>query len=157
MKISVDFHDLDIKIKGIAAMGGGFPRYIDDVLFRCMNLDLYPQWVKQISMNDHTLQDLASLGHPYAVRYGKDSFVHPDDVVHIQDGNLLGGSKIEKSAVGNGYDLVNSSPEYVFLRYGTSKMRMRDPGGAAFQEALPAIKQRFAQEVRDAVVQFITR
>ena len=103
-------------------------------------------------MNDHSLEDLRKLGHPYSTKFSKDSFVHPDDVVHVQDGNLLGSSIIER---GEGFvRLVNDSPEYAYLRYGTTKMRMRDPGGEAMKEALPKIQQRFKDGVRHAVIQY---
>jgi len=144
MKIGVHIHNLDVMIKNLKNLGPRGAEQIDDTLFRCMNLDLYPQWVKQISLNDHTLQELAKLGHPYSQRFQPDSFVHLDEVVHVQDGSLLGGSSVRKSA--HGYQLVNVSPEYVFLRYGTYKMRMRDPGGAALRDALPAMRRRFASE-----------
>jgi hypothetical protein len=151
--LKLDTHSIDIFIRKIAAIGGGAPAYLDAVTERCMNFDLYPRWVEQISMNDHTLEQLAALGHPYSKRYSKDSFVHPDDVVHIQDGNLLGSSSILKAA--KGWLLVNTSPEYVWLRYGKGRMRMRDPGGAAIQNALPAIRDRFRREVKNAIVEVI--
>lgn len=156
----VHIHNIDAFISKLKSIGGGAPQYLDAVMERCMRNDLWPLWVKQISMHDHTLQALAQLGHPYSTRYGKDSFVHPDDVVHIQDGNLLGGSYIEHGAGSGGqvvWQLRNDAEEYVYLRYGTATMRMRDPGGEAMREALGPIRRRFRNEVKDAIVKFFAR
>lgn len=153
--LTLDTHEIDIQIKRITVFGGRAEQYLSQVLERCMRLDLWPLWIKQISMHDHTLEQLRKLGHPYSTRYGKDSFVHPDDVVHIQDGNLLGRSLIQ--AAGNGWQLVNDSPEYVDLRYGTAHMRMRDPGGKAVELAIPLIKYRFKNEVKNAIVEVVGR
>jgi hypothetical protein len=157
MQIELHIHEIDVFIKGLTAIGGGAPKYLDAVLWRCMNLDVWPLWIKQISLSDHTLEELRRLGHPYSKIYGKDSFVHPDDVVHIQDGGLLGGSKIEKSKDGLGWQLINDAPEYIQLRYGTKYMRIRDPGGAALFYALPLIKKRFGDEVKGAIIQILTK
>ena len=125
-----------------------------DVLMRCMNEDLLPRWYEHIDLEDHDLEELRKLGHPYAVRFGVDSFMHPDSEVHKQDGSLYEGTSVQTK--GNAVILVNTSPHYIFLRYGTSTMRMRDPGGAALGEALKPIKARFATEVRGAIVQYFT-
>ncbi len=144
MKMELHVHNIEITLRYLKDLGPRGAQGLDDTMCRAMNLDLYPAWVKQISFTDHSLQDLARLGHPYSKRYSKDSFVHPDDVVHIQDGALLAGSSIRKTD--RGYDLVNTTPEYVYLRYGKGRMRMRDPGGEAMRLALPAIRKRFITE-----------
>jgi len=155
MKITIDMHGMTVLINGITKVGGGALKYVDSVLERCIKNDLWPEWIRQISYSDHSLELLAALGHPYSTRYGKDSFVHLDSVVHIQDGELLGGSEILRTKTG--WELANSTPQYVYLRYGTSVMRMRDPGTAALTAALPAIRRRFASEIKGAIIQMIVR
>lgn len=154
----VHIHNLDIVMRRIRAVGGGAAKYMADVLERSMRQDVWPRWIEQISLQDHTLEDLRALGHPYSTRFGTDSFVHPDSEVHEQSGSLIQGTRIEtlNTPQGPAVRLVNSSPHYVFLRYGTRTMRMRDPGGAALALALPAIRRRIAEEVKHAIVQIYT-
>jgi len=45
-----------------------------------------------------------------------------------------------------------TSPHYIFLRYGTRYMRIRDPAGAALAEAMPDIRKRFTSEVKQAII-----
>jgi hypothetical protein len=152
-------HNLDVVIRNIKAIGGGAPRYMNDVLTRCMSIDVWPRWVNHIKLTDHSLEDLARLGHPYSTRFGVDSFMHPDSEVHKQSGSVFESSRIVDST-SNGEvrtAIMCTSPHYIFLRYGTRFMRMRDPGGAALGEALPDIKKRFATEVKQAIVKLYVR
>ncbi len=155
---SVRFHNLDVVIKRIKAVGGGAPRYMQEVLGRCMNDDIWPLWIKNISLQDHSLADLRRLGHPYAVRFDVDSFVHPDSEVHKQSGSLVESSHVNTTSDGGScrVTLSNNSPHYVFLRYGTRKMRMRDPAGEVMRLARPLIEKRIAEEIKNAVVQILT-
>ena len=155
---SIHIHRLDIVMQRIRAVGGGAAKYMTDVLERCMTQDLWPLWLEHISLQDHSLEDLRNLGHPYSVRYGINSFVHADDEVHTQSGELIAQSRVDSMMTPQGpaIRLTNTSPHYIFLRYGTSKMRMRDPGGAALRDALPAIRRRLAEEVRHAIIQLYT-
>ena len=153
------FHNLDIVIRRIKAVGEGAPKYMQDVLNRVMAEDIWPLWIKQISLQDHSLEDLAKLGHPYSTRFGADSFVHRDVEIHQQSGDLVQSSRIIQR-IGSGEVtcvLANSSPHYIFLRYGTRNMRIRDPAGEVMKTALPLIKKRFANEVRGAIIEFLTR
>lgn len=157
--ISVRIHNLDVVVDKLTKLGGGASKFMGDVVERAMREDVWPRWVKQISLSDHTLEELALLGHPYSTRYATDSFAHPDEQVHIQSGNLLEGSRIERKDTAGvvSVQLVNDAPEYVDLRFGTSRMRIRDPGGAALRDALPAIKARFKEEVKAAVISYIAK
>lgn len=144
--ITTHVHDIDLVIKKIKNMGGpNATKVLIDTINDAMREDVYPLWIRNISLDDHTLADLRKAGHPYATRYGKDSFAHPDFDVHRQSGGLLTGSSIIEASSENPRVVINeSAPEYVYLRYGTSVMRIRDPGGEAMAEALPAIRRRFA-------------
>jgi len=93
------------------------------------------------SNTDHTLKELADMGHPYSNRYTADSGPHPDDIVHSQSGTLL--ANIEKN---QNLNTVRASVEvgvsksnvpYIgYLINGTSKQRPRNFIGAAFREHL---------------------
>lgn len=130
------------------------PKYMQEVVNRVVTEDVWPIWIKHISLNDHSLEDLAKLGHPYSTRYGANSFAHPDSEVHTQSGNLVETSHIVNTATTTGCStsIINDSPHYIFLRYGTRTMRMRDPAGATMGEALPLVKKRLKEEVKNAII-----
>jgi hypothetical protein len=97
----------------------------------------------QASLTDHTLKQLADMGHPYSRRYGVDSGPHADDIVHSQSGKLL--ANIEKNEnlntihsvveVGVSEDKV---PYIKDLITGT-KQRPRNFIGKAFRNSLGEI------------------
>lgn len=99
---------------------------------------------EQASLTDHTLEDLALMGHPYSRRYPTDSGPHPDKMVHKQSGLLY--ANIEKN---ENINVVHSSVEvgvneqnvpYIEdLINGTSKMRPRNFIGTAFHENIDEI------------------
>lgn len=153
------FHNLNISLDHIRAIGGGAPKYMSDLVTLAMGVDVWPIWLKHISLTDHSKQDLDRLGNPYATRYAIDSFAHPDADVHIQSGDLVNKSRLEyeDTSTRSVARIINESPEYIYLRYGTSVMRMRDPAGATMAEALPAIKKRFADGIRSAIIEYVTR
>ena len=152
----VHIHNLDVTFRRVIGVGGGAPKYMMGILERAMREDVWPNWIREISLNDHTLEDLRNLGHPYSTRFGKDSFVHPDEQVHAQSGDLRAMSKIELHPSAMAVRLTNNSREYIYLRFGTSIMRMRDPGGAALRDSYVAIKERFQNEVRNAIFDVFT-
>lgn len=98
---------------------------------------LQGQAVDMASLTCHDLQDLADLGHPYAQRYGVDSFDTPDEMVHFQSGKLF--ENIERHVdIDNNRLIVacgvkeEKVPYIKWLIDGTSKMRARDFLGHAF-------------------------
>jgi hypothetical protein len=154
---SVKFHNLDVVINRIKAIGGGAQKYFEEVLGRCMNDDVWPLWIKHISLQDHSLEDLRKLGHPYSTRFDVDSFMHPDSEVHRQSGSLIEGSHITTvSTTGScTVQLSNSSPHYVFVRYGSRTMRMRDPAGTVMRLGRPLIEKRIQDEIKGAIVKIL--
>lgn len=146
-------HNLEIVLDKITKFGGGAEGYLGDLLFQAAHDDLWPRWIAQISLTDHTLQQLADLDYPYSTRYDIDSFVHKDEFVHEQSGNLVESSSIERVNKNGKVEvrIINKSPHYIFLRYGTYKMRPRDPGGAALRDAMPAIRERFKAGLKGLV------
>ncbi len=89
------------------------------------------------SLSDHTLRELAKLGHPYSTRFGKNSFVHLDFEIHKQmptlSGQPDGGEALTDAFVGEltggssriEYTLRNTARHWPFLRDGTRVMRQR--------------------------------
>lgn len=86
---------------------------------------------KHASLTDHSLKDLADMGHPYSTRKSKDSGPHPDYEVHSQSGTL------QENIIKNGYatntmagvevGVLESDVPYIkYLIEGTVKMRPKD-------------------------------
>lgn len=157
--VELHVHGLDIAIRKLKSIGEGAPKFMAQQVSDAMHLDLWPMWLKHITLSDHTLTDLAHLGHPYSTQFGVDTFMHKDEDVHIQDGGLVNASRIEMTNTSTGVEgrLMNDAPEYVLLRYGTWKMRMRDPGGAALRDALPLIRTRLEENVKGAIINIVAR
>lgn len=92
---------------------------------------LYDAVRKQASLTDHSLKDLANLGHPYSTKFPADGKPHGDDtLVHIQKGKLY--NNIEKqSDIGTlrssvAVGVSRSKVDYIDdLMTGTTKMRPR--------------------------------
>lgn len=86
---------------------------------------------KHASLTDHSLKELAEMGHPYSTRKSKDSGPHPDTDLHVQSGTL------QENIIKNGYStnamagvevgvLESDVPYIADLINGTSRMRPRD-------------------------------
>lgn len=106
--------------------------------------------VEASSLSDHTLEDLAVMGHPYARRYPPDSGPHPDELIHHQTEGVRGARGIsfidsftsEVVAIPGGsvtYRLRNRAPHWLYLKDGTSKMRARP------------LHQYLARQIRDEI------
>lgn len=89
---------------------------------------------ENISLTDHSLQDLADLGHPYS-RRGGGGLHSPDFQVHTQSGKLLSGlfKAVEHAEVVGGRLVASASigirdnVEYaIHVIVGTSRMVPRD-------------------------------
>jgi len=93
--------------------------------------------VENISLDDHTLEELRAMGHPYATRanlavhLGNESGeqAHDDDrLVHTQSGKLV--ASVHMTPVTDedktlSTQLVSDDPVFQWLIHGTSKMRPR--------------------------------
>lgn len=99
---------------------------------------------EQASLTDHTLKQLAEMGHPYSTRYPVDSGPHPDAFVHKQSGMLYNNIEKEEDlndtystvAVGVSEEKV---PYVRDLITGTSRQRPRNFLGGAFRDHLDEI------------------
>ncbi len=91
------------------------------------------------SLTDHTLKDLAAMGHPYSLSNPANPH-DPPYLIHEQTGTLKDNIEITSSpqkfrvTVGVDEDKVHYIP---YLIYGTSKMIARDFLSGSFKEALP--------------------
>jgi hypothetical protein len=151
----------DIVSKNIIAFGGGFLKQVNqdmeqvrDVLDKAVD--------KNISLTDHSLKDLALLGHPYASRAPQR--VHsPGYQVHIQSGRLkrgkysgthkasiLGGQLTARAYVG----IADSVEHALFVVYGTSKMIPRDFLIGSLGEVREKIWDILSRSLKNAVVSF---
>jgi hypothetical protein len=153
----IKFHRLTIVINRIKSLSAAMPQYMEDVMMRCMTDDIIPFWRQHIGLQDHSLEELAKLGHPYSRRFAVDSFIHPDSEVHEQSGSVMESTQIVADSVPGGrrVRLICTSPHWIFLRYGTRTMRMRDPAGVTMRDALPKIKARIHREIRGAIVEYM--
>lgn len=100
---------------------------------------LHKKVKEKAGLTDHTLEDLADLGHPYSKRFPTDSGPHKDELVHKQ-GNLLSEniekiSIIKKDVIVMAVGVDEKKVPYIkYLIKGTSKMRPRDFLGHAWSE-----------------------
>ncbi len=118
---------------------------------------------QNISMQDHDLESLQRLGHPY--RIGGSGLHHPESYkVHIQSGQLVGSLKqgteeasielgILKAGAWSGVD-ENVAPHALYVFWGTSRMIPRDFLSPALKAAGPRAISYLKENLRDAVVNF---
>jgi len=86
--------------------------------------------VEASSLSDHTLEDLAAMGHPYRRRLPVDTGPHEDHFIHRQTEGNVGFvdsfvSQVYRRGDGVFFKLRNTAPHWPFLKHGTSKMRAR--------------------------------
>lgn len=96
------------------------------------------------SLTDHSLADLAAMGHPYSKRYPADSGPHPDNEVHNQSGTLLAAvEKVEDlnqihSTIEVGVREENV-PYIEALIAGKGRQRPRNFIGKGFRDSLDEV------------------
>lgn len=107
----------------------------------------HAQVLRNISLDDHTLEELRKLGHPYSTSLPVDSFHGSDALVHEQSGKLKRTIRVwppeETTSRRFSVYITSSAPYLPFLLYGTSTMRARP----FHQKAYEDIKDRFWQPV----------
>jgi hypothetical protein len=83
---------------------------------------------KNLSLDDHTLQELAALGHPYSVNKPKDT-PHDDRLIHEQSGKLRKSIKasLPEEVTSRRFTVyvTTNDPIAPYLIWGTSRMRPR--------------------------------
>lgn len=86
--------------------------------------------VEASSLSDHTLEDLAAMGHPYRRRMPINTGPHEDHFIHRQTEGNVGFvdsfvSRVYRRGDSVFFKLRNTAPHWKHLKYGTSKMRAR--------------------------------
>lgn len=154
-------HGADVVSGNIVAFGGKFLKEVNkdmeearDILDRAVD--------KNISLSDHTLGDLAALGHPYATR-APQSIHSPSYQVHTQSGTMKSGkfSGTDKASIAGGklsaraYVGISDAVKYApFVVYGTSKMVPRDFLMGSLGECRDRIWNVLSRSLNQAVVSF---
>lgn len=94
--------------------------------------DILEKNVKQnASLTDHTLEQLAKMGHPYSTRFAPDSGPHPDNIVHNQSGTLYDAIQRNDnlSDIVSSVEVGVSENDVSYIKdliVGTPKMRPRN-------------------------------
>lgn len=109
---------------------------------------LEEKMIENASLTDHTLKDLARLGHPYSVRNPANPH-DPPYLIHEQTGNLK--NNIERTRSPKGFKIsVGVDEDKVFyipyLILGTSKMIPRNFIEETFNEVLPEMRKIFGRK-----------
>ncbi len=123
----------DLIVNNIIKYQAGFLRVVNETMGSVKEI-LDQQITLNMSLQDHSLEELRKLGHPYATRYGvHGAGLHdPYFQVHSQSGNLLSskqsgviGADIQEGRLtATAFVKLDPSiaPYALFLVYGTSKM-----------------------------------
>ena len=151
----------DVVLKNMLAFGN---KFADEVNRDFKNVEkmLRAAIAKNISMSDHSLEDLADLGHPYAKR-APQHLHDPDWMVHTQSGGMLSGlysgttdlSISGGTAVASAFSGIEEAIEYaIFVIMGTSKMIPRDFLNGSLEEIRDQVFQTLQRSLSHAVVSF---
>jgi len=151
--------------RNITKFGGGFLRHVNSVMNKAREI-LDRKVTENMSLSDHSLEDLRIMDHPYATRHGsRGRPIHsPYWLVHTQGGRLLSSksSGIDKASLTGGeltarawVKLDESAAHYaVYVVWGTSKMIPRDFLGGSLEQEKEKILGVIQGNLRDAVVSF---
>ncbi len=99
------------------------------------------------SLTDHTLKDLAAMGHPYSLRNSANPH-DPPYLIHEQTGNLKEHIESEGSPKNFSFRIgvdEKAVPYLPYLILGTSKMIPRDFITESFNEVLPDLLKLFQE------------
>jgi hypothetical protein len=98
--------------------------------------------MKNISLDDHTLEELRQMDHPYAARRPVDS-LHDDRMIHEQTGEFKRSIKISQPEATSSRRFSvfarSDSPKMKWLIFGTSRMRPRRFHEKAYEDIKPKI------------------
>ena len=151
----------DVVSKNILIFGGRFLDEVNKDMEQARRI-LDKAIEKNISLQDHSLEDLAAMGHPYAVR-APQAIHEPGYQVHTQSGELLGAkySGTDPASVNGGrlsatafVGIRESVRHAFFVVYGTSKMVPRDFLIGSLGEVRIQIWEVLKRSLNQAVVSF---
>lgn len=143
--------------RNIIKFGGGFVKQVNKTMAGVAGI-MDEEITRNMSLSDHSLKDLAKLGHPYSRKSGKE--LHsPNYQVHQQSGNLLsskqsgsGGASIEEGVlkatafVRLDKDQAGYAP---YVIYGTSKMIPRPVLSASRDNVVPQVLDFMKSELKN--------
>lgn len=152
-------------LENIVAYGGGALKNLDRVM-DIVRFRLDAKIRENITLRDHSLEDLAKMGHPYAKRHGpKGMGIHdPYYQVHEQSGQLrsalqsgivpakIEGGRVEAIAYAGLDEYI--APHAAHVIWGTSKMIPRPVLEGSRQEVLPECQAIIADELKNLTVNF---
>jgi hypothetical protein len=99
--------------------------------------------IKNISLDDHTLEELRLMGHPYSVDKPADTIHGDDRLVHEQTGEFKRSIKVsEPEATSSRRFSIfarSDSPKMKWLIFGTSRMRPRRFHEKAYEDIKPKL------------------
>ena len=151
--------------RNIVKFGGGFLRHVNVTMEQARKI-LDDQVSRNISLTDHSLAELARMGHPYSAKYGPQGIpIHdPYWQIHKQSGKLLKskyseisearitGGKLQASAsVGLDEGKAEHAP---FVIFGTSRMIPRDVLRQSLTQVQDKVYGIIKRNLRDAVLAF---
>ncbi len=109
---------------------------------------LKDKMIDNASLTDHTLKQLAAMGHPYSVRDPQNPHSPPYQI-HTQTGDLKESIEITTSPKGFRVSIGVDEDKVFYIPYiinGTSKMIARDFITGSFDEILPEIQKIFRRK-----------
>jgi hypothetical protein len=151
----------DVVMKNMLAFGNKFSEEVN-ADFRIVEQMLKEAIKKNISLSDHSLADLAALGHPYAAN--APQHIHdPDYQVHTQGGGMLSGlfsgtealSISGGTAVASAYSGIDEAINYaIFVLLGTSKMIPRDFLSGSLEEIRTQVFETLRRSLNHVTINF---
>jgi hypothetical protein len=107
-------------------------------------------------VRDHTLSELAKLGHPYATRRPAYTGLHDvDEAIHRQSEKLFDSMQAFDEPAGPLFAVKIGDDDSLlywrYLKYGTSKMVPRDLGARIVADHLPEFKKSVSSAVKENV------
>lgn len=152
----------EVVIKNIKSFGGGFLKHVNKTMREISEM-LKEEVTQNINLTDHSLAELARMGHPY--RIGGPGLHHPESwKVHIQSGQLYRSRKsgIEEASIQLGRLSASAfagvdetiAPHALNVFWGTSKMIPRDFLTPAVNVVKGPALTHLRTNLRDAVINF---
>lgn len=151
----------EVVAKNIVLFKKGFLREINADFEQVRDM-VHKQVDANISLSDHSLADLARLGHPYSKRSPK-ALHNPDFQVHEQTGRLRAGlfSTTEPADVSLGrltaaaiVGIKDGIEHAAYVIRGTSKMVPRDFLGGSVHQLRDKILNTLKRSLKNTVVNF---
>lgn len=139
-------------LKAVLADYDRYQNVVEQAMVRATNTaaeTLLTEMRDLVSLDDHSLADLAALGHPYAQGKPQGSGPHPDYELHQQDEELIQGlRRTPARPLGNlvAAELHSDAPHTWHVIYGTIRMRPRDFVSAALLKEERAIGAIYGRE-----------